>query len=168
MTHPRQRGDELEREQTMICTWGAEGAYAAVLTADYLAASMSSSKNGSRGNKGSSITEQTMSTSPESDASIDTGVMSRKLMKLALNIMHSPAYLPANPQMQPVIDTVGAGDTFIAGCLYGYISRDDVSDKDKWLLGQKLSFANQLAGRKILRQGFRGLGKLVEDDGLLN
>ncbi|KAJ4373794.1 hypothetical protein N0V83_002533 [Neocucurbitaria cava] len=53
-----------------------------------------------------------------------------------------------------VVDTIGAGDTFIAGMLFGIVrhGRD-------WSLGQKLEFANQVAGRKVLQEGFGGLGR---------
>ncbi|KAK5046887.1 hypothetical protein LTR84_007241 [Exophiala bonariae] len=48
-----------------------------------------------------------------------------------------------------VVDTVGAGDTFIAGILYSCLVH-----ADDWTLLQKLTFANQLAGRKVTQEGF--------------
>lgn len=56
-----------------------------------------------------------------------------------------------------VADTVGAGDTFIAGMLFGLLCR-----ADEWTLDGKLVFANELAGRKILQEGFHGLGSLMQ------
>jgi len=51
------------------------------------------------------------------------------------------------------IDTIGAGDTFIAGILYSFLKFDD-----EWDLARKLSFAIELAGRKVVREGFTQLG----------
>jgi ketohexokinase len=52
-----------------------------------------------------------------------------------------------------VVDTIGAGDTFIAGILFALNNHDD------WPLQQKLEFANELAGRKVLQEGFSDLGQ---------
>lgn len=52
--------------------------------------------------------------------------------------------------------TVGAGDTFIAGMLFGLICRGD------WDLDRKLRFGNELAGRKVVQEGLRGLGSLMQ------
>jgi ketohexokinase len=54
-----------------------------------------------------------------------------------------------------VVDTIGAGDTFIAGMLFA------VNEHDEWSLQRKLEFANELAGRKVLQEGFSGLGKRI-------
>lgn len=48
--------------------------------------------------------------------------------------------------------TVGAGDTFIAGMLYGLICH--TSD---WSQEAKLRFAVELATSKVQREGFAGL-----------
>ncbi|KAF2131826.1 Ribokinase-like protein [Dothidotthia symphoricarpi CBS 119687] len=56
---------------------------------------------------------------------------------------------------QSLVDTVGAGDTFVAGMLFTLSSRED------WKLQEKLQFANQLAGRKVLQDGFAGLGRKI-------
>jgi ketohexokinase len=52
---------------------------------------------------------------------------------------------------------VGAGDTFIAGMLYGLL--DHATD---WPLSRKLRFATEIAGRKVLQEGFAGLGVVME------
>lgn len=53
--------------------------------------------------------------------------------------------------------TIGAGDTFTSGMLYCllYHSHD-------WDLLRKLSFANELAGRKVMQEGFSGLGSSMQ------
>ncbi|KAG4218889.1 hypothetical protein PC116_g32631, partial [Phytophthora cactorum] len=51
--------------------------------------------------------------------------------------------------------TVGAGDTFIAGMLFGLLCHDDDWDTEK-----KVQFAVQLATCKVQRDGFDGLGSL--------
>ena len=58
------------------------------------------------------------------------------------------------------IDTVGAGDTFIAGMLYAFV------EQKHWGLAQKVAFANELAGRKVYRQGFRDLGEEMKETNL--
>ncbi|KAL2191083.1 Ribokinase-like protein [Thermothelomyces heterothallicus CBS 203.75] len=50
----------------------------------------------------------------------------------------------------PVIDTIGAGDTFIAAMLYGLHA-------DAWSRETKLSFGVELATKKVQREGFAGL-----------
>lgn len=55
------------------------------------------------------------------------------------------------------IDTVGAGDTFIAGMLFGLTCHPD-----DWHLNRKLGFANEVAGRKVVQEGLRGLGCLMK------
>jgi len=52
-----------------------------------------------------------------------------------------------------VVDTIGAGDTFIAGVLFA------VNEHGEWGLHRKLEFANELAGRKVGQEGFGGLGR---------
>jgi len=66
----------------------------------------------------------------------------------------SPSYIAENLQ---VIDTIGAGDTFMAGMLYGLICHGD-----DWSLLQKLQFANKIAGIKVVQEGFSGLGASLQ------
>ena len=56
-----------------------------------------------------------------------------------------------------VISTVGAGDTFIAGMLFAL-----TCFVDDWTLERKMKFANELAGRKVVQEGLRGLGSLMQ------
>ena len=53
--------------------------------------------------------------------------------------------------------TVGAGDAFIAGILYGFTCHDE-----DWDLCRKVRFANELAGRKVVQEGFSGLGNHMQ------
>lgn len=53
----------------------------------------------------------------------------------------------------PRHSTVGAGDTFIAGVLYGLISR-----ANEWDAQTTLNFAVELATSKVQQEGFQGLG----------
>ncbi|KAF2665943.1 putative PfkB family kinase [Microthyrium microscopicum] len=66
---------------------------------------------------------------------------------------HRAAWVSKDSQ---VVDTIGAGDTFIAGMLYSYLAPNN-----NWPVSQKLEFANELAGRKVVQEGFAGLGGLV-------
>ncbi|KAH7040562.1 Ribokinase-like protein [Microdochium trichocladiopsis] len=52
------------------------------------------------------------------------------------------------------VDTIGAGDTFMAGMLYACLAHGE-----DWPLGKKLEFANELAGRKVVQEGFAGLAE---------
>ncbi|KAF2438866.1 ketohexokinase [Karstenula rhodostoma CBS 690.94] len=62
------------------------------------------------------------------------------------------AWKPATGPLD-VIETIGAGDTFIAGFLYA------LNREGEWTLQQKLEFANELAGRKVSQVGFGGLSE---------
>lgn len=66
----------------------------------------------------------------------------------------SPDHITQGP-----VDTVGAGDTFMAGLLYALVVRG-------WDAERGLGFANQIAGRKVLRRGFGGLGVEMLEGGL--
>jgi len=66
---------------------------------------------------------------------------------------HKAAWMLKNSS---VVDTIGAGDTFIAGMLYSYLAH-----QQDWPLSQKLDFSNELAGRKVVQEGFAGLGGLM-------
>ncbi|OTA61093.1 Ribokinase-like protein [Hypoxylon sp. EC38] len=54
-----------------------------------------------------------------------------------------------------VVDTVGAGDTFIAGILFALLCHQD------WDTERKVQFAVQLATRKVQQDGFDGVGAEV-------
>jgi len=62
------------------------------------------------------------------------------------------AWQPQKDESTEVVDTIGAGDTFIAGMLFA------LNNHDEWTLQRKLEFANELAGRKVLQEGFGNLG----------
>lgn len=72
-------------------------------------------------------------------------------------IAEAPAWKPSRDYAR-VIDTVGAGDTFTAGMLYGMFFQKT------WSLDQRLRFANELAGRKVYQEGFKGLGEAMRND----
>ncbi|KAF1365647.1 Ribokinase-like protein, partial [Lizonia empirigonia] len=65
----------------------------------------------------------------------------------------TPTALSPPPIAPPnrAIDTVGAGDTFIAGMLYALSLG--------WRTETALAYANEVAGRKVVRRGFGGLGQ---------
>lgn len=75
-----------------------------------------------------------------------------------------PSYRVSYPKDQEMTDRysltslspIGAGDTFIAGMLYGLTCRDT-----EWGLAQKLAFATQLAGMKVSQEGFTGLHRVL-------
>ena len=62
------------------------------------------------------------------------------------------AWQPQKDEPTEVVDTIGAGDTFIAGMLFA------LNNHAEWALQRKLEFANELAGRKVLQEGFDNLG----------
>lgn len=68
-----------------------------------------------------------------------------------------PAWSPQRNYADPSqdahpVDSVGAGDTFIAGMLYGMMAQAG------WSTDERLAFASELAGRKVYQEGFVGLG----------
>ncbi|PLN78745.1 putative ketohexokinase [Aspergillus taichungensis] len=75
------------------------------------------------------------------------------LDKRAGQTFHGSAYTPPGFQ---VVDTIGAGDTFIGGILYTHISNKDFS------LLESLQFANRLAGLKVAQEGFSGLERVFK------
>lgn len=61
--------------------------------------------------------------------------------------------VPADLSPAGATSSVGAGDTFIAGMLYGLVCREKT-----WPLDQSVRFAVNLATLKVQREGFEGLG----------
>jgi ketohexokinase len=55
-----------------------------------------------------------------------------------------------------VCSPIGAGDTFIAGMLFGILCH-----RDDWDEERKLRFAIELSGLKVCQEGFQGLGNAV-------
>ncbi|KKZ62549.1 hypothetical protein EMCG_02955 [[Emmonsia] crescens] len=77
-----------------------------------------------------------------------------------MKYIHCPAYIDTQ---RPVVDTIGAGDTFIAGMLHNLTRQYEENDDDDgdFSLRQTMDFANRLAGRKVVQEGFAGLGAAV-------
>lgn len=90
----------------------------------------------------------------------------------SFNYKHSPAYTEETFQVVECVltvfdiekltfltrnSTVGAGDTFTSGMLYCLICHSA-----DWDLSRKLGFANELAGRKVMQEGFSGLGDRMQ------
>lgn len=63
-----------------------------------------------------------------------------------------PAWNPGDDSGSQIVDTIGAGDTFIAGMLYALAQHED-----GWILEKKLEVANEFAGRKVRQHGFSNL-----------
>lgn len=78
-------------------------------------------------------------------------------------ISEAPAWKPfrnfddPSKDLHPT-DSIGAGDTFVAGMLYG------IFVQKRWNTDQRLSFANELAGRKVYQDGFKGLGEAIRKE----
>ncbi|OHE95940.1 D-sorbose [Colletotrichum orchidophilum] len=66
---------------------------------------------------------------------------------------------PVKTPVKQVVDSVGAGDTFVAGMLYGLICQAET-----WDVAHKLGFAVALATLKVQREGFGGLGDDIRMD----
>jgi ketohexokinase len=62
---------------------------------------------------------------------------------------------PGEPEAK-VIDTVGAGDTFVAGMLFSLTNHSNTT------LEHKLRYAVQIASRKVYQDGFEGLGEAMQ------
>lgn len=71
-------------------------------------------------------------------------------------VVHCP--VESRAKSDTVVDSVGAGDTFIAGMLYSVVCRNKT-----WHVSHGLSFAVHLATTKVQREGFQGLGADVHD-----
>ncbi|CAI7646976.1 unnamed protein product [Penicillium discolor] len=66
------------------------------------------------------------------------------------------AHVPAHTEKVGVADTIGAGDTFNAGLLYGLIYRSH-----DWDFRKRLEFANLIAGLKVSQEGFTDLQRAL-------
>lgn len=79
------------------------------------------------------------------------------LSHLSGDQIHCP--VEQQPDEIAVVDSVGAGDTFIAGILYGFTagSRGDAG----WDARRCVRFAVDLATLKVQREGFAGLGDAI-------
>ncbi|KAF4119616.1 ketohexokinase [Geosmithia morbida] len=71
-------------------------------------------------------------------------------------IIHCP--VPGN--VTTVVDTLGAGDTFVAGMLYGLLCHAD------WDTERQVNFAVHLASLKVQQDGFARLGDAVREAGI--
>lgn len=85
-------------------------------------------------------------------------------------ISEAPAWKPfrnfddPSKDLHPT-DSIGAGDTFVAGMLYGMFVQGGVrGGAGGWNNDQRLNFANELAGRKVYQEGFKGLGEAIRKD----
>lgn len=83
---------------------------------------------------------------------------SAKKNEWAFNTGYVPARMESEEGDKRVVDTIGAGDTFIAGMLFG-LQRTD----DQHSLQHQLDFACTLAGRKVYQEGFHGLGEQMQE-----
>lgn len=112
----------LAQGQTMICTWGEDGAYAVRFAA-----------------------------------------FDDKEDVIFKEEAHSPAYKVG----KPVVDTVGAGDTFIAAMLFGLLKRTRYELADQILspdaVKKSLRFASCVAGLKVVQDGFSDLGQQIRE-----
>ncbi|KAK4103919.1 Ribokinase-like protein [Parathielavia hyrcaniae] len=63
---------------------------------------------------------------------------------------YSHHHATVSGQRVSAVDTIGAGDTFVAGMLYGLHARG-------WSVRERLAFAVRLATKKVQREGFGGL-----------
>ncbi|KAM3512838.1 hypothetical protein MY11210_003543 [Beauveria gryllotalpidicola] len=73
--------------------------------------------------------------------------------------IHCPVEQQQQPDEITVVDSVGAGDTFIAGMLYGLTTGG--CDDTPWDVRRCVRFAVDLATLKVQREGFAGLGNDV-------
>lgn len=67
---------------------------------------------------------------------------------------------PASDRAVQIVDAVGAGDTFVAGMLYGLLCR-----AGDWDLHRMVRFAVDLATTKIQQDGFEGLASKLSPAG---
>lgn len=67
------------------------------------------------------------------------------------DVVTSPAYPPTGP----VVDTLGAGDTFCASVIFALVNGKP--------LGEALHFGNKIAGSKVGFYGYDGIAGIYKD-----
>ncbi|KAH7079332.1 Ribokinase-like protein [Paraphoma chrysanthemicola] len=109
---------------TLFCTWGAHGTAAV---------------------RKSGIDQDSLTPDASTTTSIDSVP--------PWTIAKCPAYKPGDSADAAVVETTGAGDTFIAGILFLRSNYPTLS------LHRELEFATMLASRKVYQVEYKGLGE---------
>lgn len=137
---------------TLLCTWGSAGA-ALLQKAPGGMHTRASVAGWTGAEAGESSLE---SAAPDSRGLEDRSLMqdlslTRDLSLTQVRSLTQDMSLTQDTNPPQPIDTVGAGDTFIAGMLYALSL--------SWRPDTALAYANEVAGRKVVRRGFGGLGE---------
>ncbi|KAK7965960.1 uncharacterized protein PG986_000237 [Apiospora aurea] len=152
------QSEVARRASLLLCTWGAEGA-ASLSLPSKRCVSCPALRPGQTvrvveyvSTTSTPATHQHPTQSKHPSVLIDTPACYRE---------RKGAKTPENMTDEiPDCSTVGAGDTFIAGMLYGLLCHQDDWDADT-----KVRFAVQLATSKVQVEGFGGVGTQVMGDG---